>query len=113
MGRTRRLVGCLACVIVCACSSSTKKDPTLGPSPNGPAPELCGSVCERWRTMGCQEGGQVCDKYAEPQMTCSTWITCEQWCNGVETSKSQPLNLQCLATAPAATCQALEDACTY
>jgi hypothetical protein len=113
MGRARRLVGCLAClIVVCACSTQTK-DPVVGPAPEGPAPELCGTVCSRWKAMGCAEGEKVCDKYAEPSTVCQTWITCEQWCEGVETAQSQPLNLQCLATAAASTCQALEDACTY
>jgi len=99
-------------LLLIGCTTETK-DPTVGPAPNGPAPELCGDVCERWRSMHCPEGEKVCDKYAEPSTVCQRWMTCEQWCEGVETAKSQPLNLQCLATATAATCQALEDACTY
>lgn len=100
-------------IFLASCTTTETKDPKVGPAPNGPAPELCGAVCQRWKDMGCPEGEKVCDKYAEPTTVCQRWQTCEQWCEGVETAKSQPLNLQCLATAEASTCQALEDACVY
>lgn len=114
MDRKRRLLGCLACLICFACSPAVNpKEASAGKAPSGPAPQLCGEVCERWRGMACEEGEKVCDKYEEPSMVCKVWISCEQWCEGVENAKSQPLNLQCLATAPASSCQALEDACAY
>lgn len=113
MERVSRLLGCLVAIVFVACSAATISPKQTGPTPDTPAPELCPTVCEHWRTLGCEEGGQVCDKYAEPQMTCSAWITCEAWCQQAETAKSQLLNLQCLATNPASTCKALEEACSY
>lgn len=63
--------------------------------------------------MGCEEGEPVCDKVSEPDMVCEAWVSCEQWCGEVEGKGPQALNLECLATAEASTCLALEDACAY
>ena len=88
-------------------------EPTPGPAPEGRRPELCGQACKRWAALGCEEGGQVCDRYHEPDMVCEAWIACEAWCMQVETGGPQSLNLVCVTEAKAATCEALEDACAY
>lgn len=113
MGTVQRYLGCLVVVAVIGCDWTTQRPIVTGPAPDAGAPELCPVVCSRWKSMGCSEAEAVCDKYAEPAMTCSAWISCESWCKQTEESSVLKLNLQCLSTNAATSCKALEEACSY
>lgn len=86
--------------------------PTPGDVPER-RPDLCAAACERWREMGCETGKDACNDFAPDGETCTETVTCDSWCESAETTGSQPLNLQCITTAVASSCSALEVACIY
>ena len=113
---TRSLGRLTAILILFACKNLAPINP--GPVVDDPLPikdageSLCQQACTRWQILECLEGGQVCDKFKELTDECSRWIPCTKWCENMVARKPGILNLDCIVSVAADSCEALEDACS-